>query len=124
MAHFAKLDQNNVVIEVNVVNNSDVQNLPFPESEQVGVDFLTTWSGGYANWKQTSYNANFRKNYAAIGYTYRAELDAFVPPQPYPSWLLNETTANWEAPTPIPTDGKDYTWDENNQTWIEVQNGS
>ena len=127
MAHFAKLDQNNVVIEVNVVNNSDVQNLPFPESEQVGIDFLTAWSGGYANWKQTSYNASFRKNYAGLGYDYREDIDAFVPPKPFASWLLNEDTAQWVAPVDFPADAsieKQYKWDEDNQQWVEVTDGA
>jgi hypothetical protein len=81
MAHFAKLDDQGVVVEINVVNNETINNLPFPDSEPVGVAFLTDWSGGYSNWKQTSYNANFRKNYAGIGYTYDPVLDEFVPPQ-------------------------------------------
>jgi hypothetical protein len=80
MAHFAKLDDQNIVIDVNVVNNETINNLPFPESEPVGVAFLTEWSGGYTNWKQTSYNSNFRKNYAGIGYTYDPISDEFVPP--------------------------------------------
>lgn len=117
MAHFAKLDENNIVLEVNVVNNSDCEDLPFPESEPVGVAFLTQWSGGYTNWKQTSYNANFRKNYGGIGYTYDAVLDAFISPKPYPSWLLNTTTCQWEAPVPYPNDGKSYVWNEDTQSW-------
>jgi hypothetical protein len=124
MAHFAKLNENNIVIQVNVVDNSDIQNLPFPESEQVGIDFLTNWSGGYSNWKQTSYNRNFRKNYAGIGYTYDQIIDAFVPPKPYPSWLLDTDTAQWKPPVPMPNDGKNYQWDEENQTWVEVPNGN
>ncbi len=118
MAHFAKLDENNVVLEVLVVSNSDCDDLPFPQSELVGVAFLTQWSGGYTNWKQTSYNANFRKNYAGIGYIYDATLDAFIPPKPYPSWLLNTTTCQWEAPVPYPTDGKRYYWDEATLSWV------
>lgn len=124
MAHFAKLDENNVVLEINVVNNSDVGDLEFPDSESVGIDFLMQWSGGYANWKQTSYNANFRKNYAGIGYAYREDIDAFVPPKPYASWLLNEATAQWEAPVAMPDDGGMYLWEEDNQAWVEVQNGA
>jgi hypothetical protein len=81
MAHFAKLDDNNIVTEVNVVGNEMLNNLPFPESEPVGIAFLTKWSGGYTNWKQTSYNANFRKHYAGIGYTYDPVFDAFIPPE-------------------------------------------
>jgi len=120
MAHFAKLDDQNIVIDVNVVNNETLNNLPFPESENVGVAFLTNWSSGYTNWKQTSYNANFRKNYAGIGYTYDAVLDAFIAPKPYPSWLLNTTTCQWEPPIPYPTDGKLYYWNEETQQWVEI----
>jgi hypothetical protein len=112
MAHFAKLDENNLVIDVNVVNNSDILNLPFPASEPVGIEFLKNWSGGYTNWKQTSYNNNFRKNYAGIGFTYDPERDAFIPPQPYASWLLDEDTLYWVPPTPYPDDGGVYTWVE------------
>jgi hypothetical protein len=78
MAHFAKIDDQNVVIDVIVVNNETLNNLPFPESEAVGLAFLTDWSGGYTNWKQTSYNANFRKNYAGVGFIYDPVLDEFV----------------------------------------------
>lgn len=120
MAHFAKLDENNVVIDVNVVNNEDVQNLPFPESEVVGIEFLTNWSGGYTNWKQTSYNRNFRKNYATIGGIYDPVKDAFIAPQPYPSWVLNQDTYIWEAPVPRPTDGISYNWDEATLSWHDV----
>ena len=120
MAHFAKLDEQGTVIDVNVVNNETLNNLPFPESEPVGVAFLTEWSGGYTNWKQTSYNANFRKNYAGVGYTYDAVLDAFIPPKPYPSWLLNTNTCQWVPPTPYPSDGNLYTWDETTQSWVQV----
>lgn len=120
MAHFAKLNDQNVVIDVNVVNNETINNLPFPESEPVGMAFLTEWSGGYTNWKQTSYNGNFRKNYAGVGYTYDPVLDAFVPPKPFPSWLLNTNTCQWEPPTPYPSDGNMYTWDEATQSWVKV----
>lgn len=118
MAHFAKLDDNNIVLDVNVVNNLEIQDLPFPQSEAVGIEFLTQWSGGYTNWKQTSYNANFRKNYAGIGYSFDAQRDAFIPPKPYNSWVLDETTCLWNAPVPYPTDGKLYTWDEDSQSWV------
>ena len=120
MANFAKLDDKNLVIDVNAVANAVVNDLPFPESEPVGVAFLTDWSGGYTNWKQTSYNANFRKNLASIGYTYDAVLDAFIAPKPYPSWLLNTTTCQWEAPISYPTDGKRYYWNEDTQQWVEI----
>ena len=120
MANFAKLDDQNVVIDVNAVANAAIDDLPFPESEPVGVAFLTGWSGGYTNWKQTSYNANFRKNLAGIGYIYDAVLDAFIAPKPYPSWLLNTNTCQWVAPTPYPSDGNLYTWDETTQSWVQV----
>lgn len=123
MAHFAKLDDNNVVLEVNVVNNSDCGDLPFPESEPVGIAFLTEWSGGYTNWKQTSYNRNFRKHYAAIGYRYDLQLDAFIPFSPFPSWLLNPEDCEWHPPTPHPDDGKIYDWDEKTVSWIERKSG-
>jgi hypothetical protein len=71
-------------------------------------------------WKQTSYNGSFRKNYCGIGYTYNESLDAFISPKPYLSWTLNEVSCYWEAPTPMPTDGKTYSWNEENQEWIEV----
>ena len=119
MGNFAKLDDQNVVIDVIVVNNDTLDNLQFPESEFVGVAFLTDWSGGYTNWKQTSYNANFRKNYAGVGYTYDAVLDAFIVPKPFSSWLLDTTTCQWQAPIPYPTDGKKYSWNEETQQWVE-----
>ena len=120
MAHFAKLDNNNVVLEVLVVDNKTLENLLYPQSEGKGIVFLADWSDGYTNWKQTSYNANFRKNYAGIGFTYDPVLDAFVPPKPYPSWLLNTNTAQWGAPIPYPNDGKWYRWDEETQSWVEI----
>ena len=126
MAHFAKLDENNVVVDVNVVNEDDILHLPFPESEQVGVDFLTQWSGGYTNWKQTSYNRNFRKNYAYIGGIYDPDRDAFIEPQPFPSWKLNEYTCVWEAPVPCPESrespipGVDFIWNEETLSWDQV----
>jgi hypothetical protein len=118
MAHFAKLDENNNVLAVHVVNN-DVITIDGNESEQAGIDFLTGLHG-HTLWKQTSYNATFRKNYAGIGYTYDAGRDAFIPPKPFNSWTLNETTCQWEAPVPYPTDGKRYAWFEPNQQWIEI----
>jgi len=120
MAHFAKLDQNNVVLNIDVVSNDAINNLSFPDSESVGVAFLTEWSGGYTNWKQTSYNANFRKNFAGVGYTYDQSIDAFVPPKPFNSWLLNTNTAQWEPPIPYPNDGKNYYWNEETQSWVEM----
>ena len=119
MAHFCELDENNVVTRVIVVANKDTADANGNESESIGVAFCQRLLGG--NWKQTSYHGNIRKNYAGVGYTYDAAIDAFVPPQPYPSWVLNSDTAQWEAPVPMPTDGKMYSWDEATQSWVEVQ---
>jgi hypothetical protein len=125
MAHFAKIDENNVVTAVHVVNN-EVLVVDGVELEQAGIDFLTELHG-HTLWKQTSYNAEttgFRKNYAGIGYTYNVSLDAFIAPQPWTSWTLNETTCKWEPPTAYPTidpeNPKRYGWFEPNQQWIEV----
>lgn len=120
MAHFAKLDENNIVLAVNVVDNIELDNLPFPESEPKGIAFLTKWSGGYSNWKQTSYNATFRYNYAGVGFTYDPISDAFIPIKPYPSWLLDTQIYNWVAPIPYPTDGKDYVWNETTRSWVPL----
>ena len=117
MAHFAQLNGTYVVIQVIVVNNDTIDNLPFPESESVGIAFCQSLFGSTTDWKQTSYNANFRKNYAGIGFTYDTILDAFIAPQPYPSWLLNTTTCQWQAPVSYPTDGKIYIWDEATVSW-------
>jgi hypothetical protein len=117
MAHFAKLDENNVVLAVHVVNN-DVITIDGNESEQAGIDFLSNLHN-HAFWKQTSYNGTIRKNYAGVGFTYDANRDAFIPPQPWTSWVLNETTCIWEAPVAHPADGKRYTWDETTTSWIE-----
>ena len=121
MANFAQLDGGYTVTEVIVVNNETINDLPFPESEPIGVAFLQSLFGSTTIWKQTSYNANFRKNYAGIGYTYDPVLDAFIAPQPYPSWLLNTTTCQWQAPVPYPDDGKTYIWDEATLSWVLVE---
>jgi hypothetical protein len=119
MAHFAKLDENNIVLEVNVVSNDA---LDASNEEASGIAFLTEWSGGYSNWKQTSYNGTFRKNYCGPGFTYDSVRDAFIPPKPFASWVLNEDTCNWEAPIPYPTDGIVYTWDEETTDWKAIVN--
>jgi len=120
MAHFAKLNENNVVTEVHVVNNIEMLAADGSESDLMGVAFLIRWSGGYSNWKQTSYNGKIRKNYAGIGYTYDATRDAFIPPKPFESWTLNEETCLWDAPTPMPTDGQRYQWDEATTSWVVI----
>ena len=120
MAHFAKLDENNNVLEVHVVHNNELLDANGIEHEALGIAFLISWSGGYPYWKQTSYNGSIRKNFAGIGYTYDPVRDAFIPPKPYASWILNEDTCLWDAPVPYPTDGKMYQWNEDQQNWIEV----
>lgn len=118
MAHFAQLDENNVVLQVIVVSNNELLDGGV-ESEAKGIAFCQSLFPG-TRWIQTSYNANFRKNYAGLGYTYYLDLDAFVPPQPFPSWLLNQQTCQWEAPVPYPDDGKPYYWDETTQSWVST----
>lgn len=117
MAHFAQIDNNNIVTQVIVVANEELLDNGV-ESEVKGVAFCQSLFGG--NWKQTSYNANIRKNYAGIGYTFDAGRDAFIAPQPFASWVLDESTCRWEAPVPYPTDGKMYSWNEATLSWDEV----
>jgi len=112
MAHFAKLGIGNIVERVEVVHNN------IATTEQAGIDFLRDlYKEKYAVWKQTSYNGNIRKNFASVGYKYDQTRDAFIPPKPYLSWTLNETTCQWQAPVAYPTDGQSYKWNETNQTW-------
>lgn len=119
MAHFAKLDKNNIVTAVSVINN-DVCQINGVESEAAGVAFLKQLYGADTVWKQTSYNGKIRKNYAGVGYTYDQQIDAFIPPKPYQSWVLNESTCQWDAPIAMPADGKKYRWDEAKKSWVEV----
>ena len=119
MAYFAKLDENNVVLEVLAVNNNELLQ-DGVELEAKGIQFLIDWSGGYSNWKQTSYNRRIRKNYAAIGFTYDSARDAFISPQPFPSWVLNEETCHWDAPVAMPDDVQRYQWDESKTFWVAV----
>lgn len=116
MAHFAKLDENNIVIEVRVISNNA---LDPNDEENSGIEFYKQWSGGWDNWKQTSYNGKIRKNFAGVGFFYDPILDAFIPPKPYPSWSLNEETCHWQAPKKCPDDGF-YYWDEEDQNWIKI----
>lgn len=120
MAHFAQLDSTNTVLQVIVVNNETIDHLSFPESEPSGIDFCQSLFGLDTIWRQTSYNASFRKNYAGIGFIYNNEVDGFIPPTPYLSWVLNKETYQWESPVPYPNDGKKYCWDDNTQSWIEI----
>lgn len=145
MAHYAELDKNNIVLRVIVIDNFDClsdqvknnnsaitkdflygesgdtislngQNIKW-EDEEKGKQFLRKLFGNKTIWVKTSYNGNIRKNYAGIGFTYDKNRDAFIPPQPYKSWTLNETTCQWNAPVPCPDDGKMYFWNEDKQVW-------
>jgi hypothetical protein len=118
LAHFCQINENNVVTQVIVVANKDTADANGVEKEYIGAAFCEKLFGG--TWKQTSYNGTIRKNYAGIGYTYNADIDAFVPPKPFPSWVLNNETAQWEAPVPMPEGGM-YSWDEDTGSWIEMQ---
>jgi|TARA_B110000211_G_C14000013_1_gene518015 hypothetical protein len=114
MAHFAKLNSDNIVTKVEVVSNDIATN------EKAGVDFLNNLYNSTDVWKQTSYNGNIRKNYAGVGYTYNQTRDAFISPQPYSSWTLNDDTCRWKAPVVRPDDGKQYRWNEDTTSWDAV----
>ena len=117
MAHFAEINEENIVTQVIVVHNNELL-VGEEESEEKGIDFCESLYG-HRNWVQTSYNNNIRYNYAGVGYTWDPDNNAFYEPQPYPSWSLNEDF-KWEAPVPYPEDvseDKIYTWDEENQEW-------
>lgn len=119
MAHFAQLDENNKVLQVIVVANEELMENG-AESEHKGIAFCKTLLGADTSWVQTSYNANFRKHYAGIGFTYDPIADHFFSPAPYPSWVLNEEDANWEPPVAKPTDAPEgffYNWNEDTQEW-------
>ena len=117
MAHFAELDADNMVKRVIVVSNSDTADASGVEKEHIGAAFCERLLGG--TWKQTSYNGNIRKRYAGIGYTYDTGRDAFITSQPYPSWVL-DANAEWQAPVPMPDDGKMYGWNEATLAWVEA----
>lgn len=109
MSHFAQINENNKVLQVLVGDN----NLP-----DEGLSFFEDTFGG--RWVQTSYNGNFRKNFAGIGYTYDETLDAFIPPKPYDSWILDEDICLWQPPKPYPQDGKVYKWDADLGDWVNA----
>ena len=128
MASFAKLNLENIVITVESVVNEVIKDSNGVEQEQLGIDFLKNlYNEPEAIWKQTSYNTlggihrlegiPFRKNHAAIGYTYDSQRDAFISPKPYNSWILNENTCLWDAPVARPNDNNIYSWNEENQNW-------
>ena len=124
MAHFAKINESNIVTQVVVVNDSDGNN------DTDGQNFLNNLFKTTHTWKKTSYNTYgnthrlggtpYRKNFASIGFTYDSSRDAFIEPKPYNSWTLDETTCLWESPVAYPSDGKSYDWDEDNRQWVEI----
>jgi len=130
MASFAKIGLNNKVIEVQSLVNEVLHDSNGIEQESIGIDFLTKLTG-YPVWKQTSYNTKsgvhnnggtpFRKNFAGIGFTYDEDRDAFIPPKPFNSWILNEDTCLWNAPVAYPNDGETYIWNESTLTWNIVE---
>jgi hypothetical protein len=109
MSYFAEIDENNIVLRVLVGDN---------DSPNEGHDWFVKNLGG--TWIQTNYNGNIRKNFASVGYSFDPKRDAFISPKPYESWLLDEETCTWTAPTHHPTDGKNYRWDQPTISWIEV----
>ncbi len=131
MASFAKIGLNGKVIEVQSVVNEVLHDANGVEQESIGIDFLTKLTG-WAIWKQTSYNTHagvhssggipLRKNHAGVGYTYDEDRDAFIPPKPFKSWILNESTCLWESPIPYPQDNNKYNWNEQNQSWDLIEN--
>ena len=138
MAYFAKLDEDNNVIEVHSVHNNELLDESGIEKEEKGIAFLVIWSGGYPHWKQTSYNTrggvhyesvtmtpsqdqtkSFRKNSAGVGFKYDPVRDAFIPPKPYASWLLDEKSCTWVSPKPCPISDEYLVWDEDAQDWVK-----
>lgn len=126
MAHFAKLNKDNIVVHVSVIDNCNA------ETEETGIKYLKSIYGEDTIWVQTSYNVNIRKNFAGIGYYYDEKNDAFIPPKPYNSWILNKETFLWEAPIQLPDNKNIYFWDEEKLCWnfhdivlpeIKVPNG-
>ena len=128
MAYYAQIDENSIVTRVISVSDSDTSDINGVESEEIGVAFCKKLLGVETNWKKTSYNNNIRFRYAGIGYSYNAELDAFIAPQPYASWIFNEETTGWESPigaaptlTEEETEAQSfYVWDEENGEWVLI----
>ena len=129
MAHFAELNEDNKVLRIVVISNTELTDGTGVESELAGIQFCHKLFGGI--WKQTTYNTYgnihkeggvpFRKNYAGAGYDYDKDRDAFIPPKPYNSWLLDEDTCLWEPPVPMPDDGERYKWDEDVLNWVQAE---
>lgn len=121
MAQFAKLNENNIITEIHSVSSLELLDDTSTESEQKGIQFLTDWSNGHTNWKLISNDSNYLKRNAVIGYKYDGIRDAFIPPKPFPSWLLDETIFQWQAPVPVPDDENMYQWNEETQTYQRIE---
>ena len=119
MAHFARLDENDIVTAVIVVDNAWLDDGTGIENEALGIAALQAWSG-HPHWAQTSYNNNIRFRYAGIGYFFDRVRNAFIMPKPYPSWVLDEATTAWTAPVPAPEEGQ-WAWNEETLSWLEAQ---
>lgn len=122
MAHFARVE-NSIVQQTIVVKNEVITDGNGDEQESLGVTFCQSLYGADTEWKQTSINSSFRKNFGRPGFTWDAARDAFIAPQPYDSWVLNETSCRWEAPVAIPDDGNSYRWDEPTTSWVQISDG-
>lgn len=120
MAYFAQIDEDGTVLQVISISNTDAPDPAPSHSEPLGEAFIANVLGLSGEWRQTSYNGNFRKQYAGIGYHYDDAADVFVAPQPYPSWTL-DSNHDWQPPTPCPSDGGRYRWDEETLSWVEVE---
>ena len=118
MAHFAELDENNIVKRVIVVSNNAILDNNGQESEAKGAAFCQSLFGG--RWVQTSYNGKFRKRFAGIGGRYDSANDIFIAPKPYPSWVFNQSKLDWEPPVPCPNDGTHYVWQESTVSWFST----
>lgn len=119
MAHFVQLDDNNIVTQIIVVSDNNIKGIYGFEDEEIGKEVCKRMFGG--RWIQTSYTGKFRKRFAGIGYYYDKRLDAFIPPKPFNSFILNEETCMWEAPKPRPDEEKYYYWDESILDWKEME---
>jgi hypothetical protein len=119
MAHFAEIGLNNIVQQVIVVHNNELLDENGVEQESKGQEFCRNLLGG--TWLQTSYNGSFRKNFAGTGYTYDSIRDAFIPPKPFDSWMLDEEICQWQPPTPLPDNENMYTWNESTTVWDLIE---
>jgi hypothetical protein len=120
MAHFAELDENNIVLRVVVIADADTATPTGIEDEQIGIDFCKKLFGQDTRWIQTSYNGTMRTRFAGVGYIYDRQRDAFIPPQPFASWVFNKDILNWKPPVAMPDDGKHYKWNEETTSWVEM----